>query len=293
MKSKHIPVLSKEVTAIIQPKKGGVYVDATLGGGGHLKMLIDNLEGKSRKVTKFIALDQDEEAIERFVDPDKENIEIQLFNENFEDLKKVLEKAKIKKIDGILADLGTSQDQIEGKARGFSFQRDEPLDMRMDKDAKVTAADLVNGLNAQELINLFTRLSDLGDVARKLAKGIIKEREKQPILTTKQLVNVIHQAVHRAQLEARVFQALRIAVNHELDSLRHFLPQAFETLDAKGKFVVISFHSGEDRLVKKYFKELVREKKAKYLAELISPSSEEIIKNSRSSSAKLRSIEKL
>jgi len=293
MKSKHIPVLSKEVTAIIQPKKGGVYVDATLGGGGHLKMLIDNLEGKSRKVTKFIALDQDEEAIERFVDPDKENIEIQLFNENFEDLKKVLEKAKIKKIDGILADLGTSQDQIEGKTRGFSFQRDEPLDMRMDKDAKVTAADLVNGLNAQELINLFTRLSDLGDVARKLAKGIIKEREKQPILTTKQLVNVIHQAVHRAQLEARVFQALRIAVNHELDSLRHFLPQAFETLDAKGKFVVISFHSGEDRLVKKYFKELVREKKAKYLAELISPSSEEIIKNSRSSSAKLRSIEKL
>lgn len=320
--TEHIPVMLNEVLKIIQPEPGKVYIDATLGGGGHFSGLIE--KAKNMKNITLIGFDQDHEAIERFKqtkiyqeasESTQKELKIDLVNTNFEEIDKHLKDLEVKKASAILADLGTSQDQLEAEGRGFSFLREEPLDMRMSKDLKVTAADLVNGLTKKELVELFSKLADLYKEARKIAEAIVKERGKNPILTTKQLIDVIHQsakagvgsqmhnghkkkhlstipAITGNKLEARVFQALRIAVNHELDSLKRFLPKAFEALEAKGKLVIISFHSGEDRIVKEFSKQKVEEGKAEYIKELLRPSPEELMQNSRSSSAKLRAIQK-
>ena len=307
--TKHVPVMLEEAIDLMDPKEGGVYVDSTLGGGGHFLKLIERA-----KKGIFIGIDQDQEAIDRVasqLDQQKsEHQKVILKQSNFENIAEILKEAGVKKVDAILADLGTSQDQLEAEGRGFSFLLDEPLDMRMDMSTTVTAADLLNGLSRRELIELFNKLADLYGISNKLVEKIVTVRQERPILTTKQLTDLIRQAVQKStrtnsvgslmktpkygdKLEARVFQALRIAVNHELYSLKQFLPKAFETLDANGKLVVISFHSGEDRIVKDFFKEKVNQKQAIFIEKLLLPGADEIVANQRSSSAKLRVIQKI
>lgn len=319
-KTKHIPVLLNEVIELLAPQTGGIYVDATLGGGGHFERMIETA-GDNAKTT-FIGFDHDKKAIQRVQDQLKlkfgreftkirENIyelvtdkdRILLINSNFENISKELDLIGIDKVDGIVADLGTSQDQLEDTERGFSFIESGPLDMRMDNRLGVKASDLLKVLSKQELFKLFNNLADLGQEGRQIVDAIVSTREEKEIETTDDLRKIINRAVplksvgsrtegigNKRNLEARVFQALRIAVNHELFSLQQFLPQAYETLSSSGKLIIISFHSGEDRIVKHYFKDLINQKKADYLEKLLIPSPSEIRLNTRSSSAKLRAV---
>ena len=304
-KTKHIPVLMNEVLEYLDPKPGEVIVDATLGGGGHFEAMINKVSGTTKK-TVFIGIDRDKDAIERFKENSEvlstlktnKNIELHLVHSSFEDLSKIIEEFKISKVDKILADLGTSQDQLDDENRGFSYRMDAELDMRMDTRSQVTAADLLNGLTEKELVKLFDELADMWGISKRMARAILKERKTSPILTTKQLKKLIYQAVplkhgsRTKSLEARVFQALRIATNQELYALTRFLPQAFEALSFKGRLAVISFHSGEDRIVKSFFKSKVETNEANIIDKLVNPMESEIAANSRSSSAKMRILEK-
>ncbi len=318
-KSRHKPVLLKESIHYLKVRSG-IYVDLTLGGGGHTKGIIKALGMKEGKILCF---DMDIDAVKRFeeyiIDNSwnkdnstfkKNNIEIILINRNFEYLNQELQNLKISKIDGIIADLGLSNDQINDTRRGFSYMNDSELDMRMDKRLNVKAKDLVNGLYEKELEEIFKRQDER--FAKRIAKAIIKERNKNPINTTLHLVQTIQkvlpfQTKGRSKSSSRaivgpywkkpvqrVFQALRIAVNSELSSLRKMLPQAIEALATGGRLIVISFHSGEDRIVKVHFKEAERKKLVKIINKKpISPTIKEINENYRASSAKMRVIEKI
>lgn len=324
--TRHVPVLLKEVLSTISPKAGGVYVDATLGGGGHFFSLLNAIPENTNPRSVYIGFDHDESAVrriirqievdfkERFTNT-RENVyelttpskRILLINKNFETLSEELALSKIYKVDGIIADLGTSQDQLDDLTRGFSFLETGSLDMRMDSKLQIKASDLLKILTRQELIKLFNNLADIkGKEGEWIVEEIMKAREHGDIKTTDELKKIITRAVplksvgsrtkgirNRRNLEARVFQALRIAVNHELDSLQQFLPQAFETLEAFGVLVVISFHSGEDRIVKHYVRSLVEQEVADYVHKLVRPSISEIKYNAKSSSARLRAIRKI
>ncbi|MBN1332007.1 16S rRNA (cytosine(1402)-N(4))-methyltransferase RsmH [Candidatus Dojkabacteria bacterium] len=304
-KTKHIPVLLDEVLESLNVQPGETVVDATLGGGGHFEAMINSIS-QAKEKTVFIGVDRDKKAIERFKENSKtlsslktsKNIEIYLINSNFAELESILMNLKISKVNKILADLGTSQDQLEDEEKGSSIKGESNLDMRMDENSQVSAADLLNGLTEKELVKLFNELADMQGISRRFVKRIIQERAKKPILTTKDLKKLIYQAVplstssRTKSLEARVFQALRIAVNQELYALTRFLPQAFDALSFKGRLAVISFHSGEDRIVKNFFREKVKAGKAREIDKLIEPKELEIAANSRSSSAKMRVLEK-
>lgn len=305
--TKHKPVLLKEAVDGLEVKGGETYIDVTLGGGGHSLKILENL-GESGKLVVF---DVDENALQNFKVILKESgfkqkadksrfenkkLEVILVKENFRNIDKALEKYNIKKISGIIADLGLSTDQIYG-VEGISFLKDGKLDMRFDKSSNVTASDLLNGLYKKELVDLFKRLADI-EFANALANEIVKSRIQSPLTTTKQLKRLIQKVVplHKRKgtnknPEAKVFQALRIAVNDELNSLRIFLPLAFEALASGGRLSVIGFHSGEDRIVKKFIAD--RSNELKIIEKLIRPSKQEIASNPRSSSAKLRVVEKL
>jgi len=313
MKTKHVPVLLQAALNCLQPKTGGTYLDATLGGAGHALKILDSLS----QAGKLIAIDQDNLALinfskqlqtKGFVVIKEENnytnllkgkLQVTLIHANFRNLRQVLKQVQIDCLSGVIADLGLSTDQLSEATRGFSFLAESELDMRMDKDLTITAKDLLNGLYKGELQKLFEKLGDIS-FAGKLAQEIVKMRLSKPITTTGQLKALVQKIVPyksrkgtNKHPEAKVFQALRIAVNDELNALREFLPQAFETLCPGGKLVIISFHSGEDRIVKNYFKEQVAEDNAKFISKLLKPTVEEIKINARSSSAKLRAIEKL
>jgi 16S rRNA (cytosine1402-N4)-methyltransferase len=324
MDSIHKPVLLKKSIELLNVKSG-IYVDCTLGGGGHTLKIKEELRIKNEK-GKIVCFDVDKEAIKRFEEYlvknswskinssfKKNKVEIILVNKNFEKLEETLVKLKIKRVDGIIADLGVSSDQLEDTKRGFSYSEDAPLDMRMDKRLEVKASDLVNGLYEKELANLFKGQDEV--FAKRIARAIVEERTKKPIKTTLHLVNIIKEALPRKgkiyankgtfrQLSRRkepywkkpvmrVFQALRIQVNSELSSLQNLLPQAFEALATGSRFVIISFHSGEDRIVKSFFKEKERLGEAKILTKKpVRPSASEVRENSRARSARLRALEK-
>jgi len=318
MKTKHKAVLLQETVQGLEVSPGMTVIDVTLGGGGHASRILMEMDYKG----VFIGFDVDEDAIVRFVDRLKEDFEINiekkddirvvtikneksddfkiyLINQNFDNLITVLSKLKITEIDVIYADLGISTDQLFDEDLGISFLREGELDMRMDKSLKVKAKDLVNGLYQKELINLFGSLSDI-KFAKRLANEILDQRKTAPIETTEQLRSIVKKIVPKRfrigsnkHPDAKVFQALRIAVNHELDSLRSFLPKALQTLSIGGKLAIISFHSGEDKIVKKFFIEKAKKQKLNILFKLIKPSAQEIEKNNQSRSAKLRIIEKL
>ena len=293
----HEPVLLKEIIDYLRVKRGEKYIDTTVGGGGHTKAIL-KLGGK------VLAIDCDLEAIKaarRYLAsacPPGKHYSWRLASGNFKDLFQIAKKEGFLNVSGILFDLGVSSYQLEKAERGFSFSLEAPLDMRMDPKLKVTATDLVNGLNKGELNELFARVGQ-EHYSRCFAEAICRARSLKPIKTTGELVDIINQALptkgRKSKLHpaTRVFLALRIAVNDELNNLKKALPQALNLLEPKGRLVIISFHSGEDRIVKQFFKG--QEKKGKLTIitkKPVRPTLEEINKNPRSRSAKLRVAEK-
>jgi 16S rRNA (cytosine1402-N4)-methyltransferase len=300
MKEFHQPVLLKETIEYLAVRKEGKYIDATVGGGGH-SALICQLGGK------VLGLDCDPEALDsarKYLSTACPaptlgrglNTSWRLVSGNFKDLKQIALANDFAQVDGIFFDLGVSSYQLGKPKRGFSFNSQEPLDMRMDPSLTLTAQDLINGLGKRELEKLFWELG--GEIqSRRLARFIVEARKKRPIKTCQELSEIIVKAIgnRRGKIHpaTKVFQALRIAVNDELNNLRQALPQAVELLGHEGRLVVISFHSGEDRIVKQFFKKMEGLKKLKILTKKpITPSEEEKKNNPRSRSAKLRAAEK-
>jgi 16S rRNA (cytosine1402-N4)-methyltransferase len=301
-----------EVIRFLAPKPGGTYLDGTLGGGGHAS-LIAELCVPGNGV--LIGIDQDEEALraagERLA---RFGSNARLLHGNFSELGLLLENIAIDALDGFILDLGVSSHQLDSAERGFSFQQDAPLDMRMDTSTGETAADLVNSLPEQELERI---IKEYGEErwARRIAAFIVKERSGTRIERTLQLVDIIKGAIPKAKWEERIhpatrtFQGLRIAVNHELESIEKGLRSAIDRLRPGGRGVVISFHSLEDRIVKHIFREYAtgcicprnipvcvcgRQPRVKILTtKPVMATEEEISANPRSRSAKLRAIEKL
>lgn len=291
MDNYHTPVMLKEVLDYLEIKPGHWYVDCNLGGGGHTKGILD-------KGGKVLGIDLDPDAIAEATKNFAQSKNLILVQENFSHLARLAPLAPLAP-SGILFDLGVSTHQLETPERGFSFNIDAPLDMRMDpKSTIVTAADLVNGLYEKELAELFWNLGE-ENFSRPIAKRIVEARQKKKIETTNELAQVILSVRRRTPADrthpaTRVFQALRIAVNDELNSLKIALPQALEVLAPGGRIAVISFHSLEDRMVKDFF----RDEEDKGSIEIITkkpvtPSEEEVEKNPRSRSGKLRVAEKL
>lgn len=280
----HIPVMVGEIIKLIDPQPGKTIIDATLGAAGHAMEL-------AKKGANVIGIDRDQEIIEiAHSNISKQNLtdRIKLKKGEFSKLKELVVGEKI---DGILFDLGVSSLQLDKPERGFSFMNDAPLDMRMDKELQVTAKDLINGLGRKELHELFTKLGE-ERYSRRIADAVIDARRLNPIQTTKDLVNIINSVIKKRDKihpATRVFQALRIAVNDELNELKAALPSALSLLSPGGTCVVISFHSLEDRIVKNIFGEAGSDFEI-LTPKPLTPTPEETSKNSRSRSAKLRAI---
>lgn len=307
----HKPVLPAETVQFLKPLTGGVLVDATLGLGGHSESILANFDE-----TKIIGIDQDARAI----DFAKERLEkfgdrINIFQANFSDLKKVLADAETEKVDGILADLGVSSLQFDSETRGFSFRFDAPLDMRMDADADTeTAAELLAELSEFEIARIIYEYGE-EKFSRRIARRIVERRERgEPVKTTKELAELVERSVKRGKKDkihpaTKTFQALRIAVNGELEILEQFIRDAVDSLNKDGRLVVITFHSLEDRIVKQTFQKLSGKcfcpprmpqcvcgavKEIEILTRKpIVPSEEETQANPRARSAKLRACLKL
>ena len=311
-KSKHVAVLLKPTVTSLQVKPEGVYVDVTLGGAGHTRKILAAMNWQG----KLIAFDQDPKPIDSFkkslIDDGfvldvvkginhlhKQGLDIYLVARNFSQLEGTLAELKLGSVDGVMADLGLSTDQLFEKERGFSYLSEGKLDMRMSPEFLVTAADLLNGLYEKELENMFLSLGDV-DFYKKLSRAIVKARNLKPFTRPSELKNLVHKIVPLSSRlgtnkhpEAKVFQALRIAVNDELNHLRKFLPQAFNALRPGGRLSVITFHSGEDRIVKNDFRDRVQLNNARYVYKILKTEEAEKAANARSHSAKLRSIEKI
>jgi 16S rRNA (cytosine1402-N4)-methyltransferase len=294
----HIPVLQKEVIRYLNPKPGENFIDATIGGGGHTAAILE----KNGPNGKVLGIDRDPEIL-KCLRPDLKHFEQQgrliLDNNNFVNLKKISEKCNFKRVNGILFDLGMCKWHLEGSGRGFSFQKDEPLDMRYDFEKScLTAQKIINEWSEEKIERI---LREYGEerFAKRIARKIAEMREVKPIKTTFQLKDIILRAIpqkfRRGKIHCatRIFQALRIAVNQELENLKIVLPQALEILEPGAKIVLISFHSGEDRIVKNFFREKSRQRVIEILTKKpIKPTLEEIKINPCSRSAKLRAIQK-
>ncbi len=306
---KHYSVMLNEAIDGLNIKSDGIYVDATLGYGGHSSEILKRL-----KTGHLYSFDQDEEAIS---DSKKRLSEIgdnfTIIYSNFVNMKEKLQELGIEKVDGILFDLGLSSPQIDNVNRGFTFMNDAPLDMRMDSSSSVDAKKIVNTYSVEELTNIFYLYGE-EKMSRVIAKKIVSERLNKTIETTKELVKIIESAVgakyfNKSHPERQIFQAIRIEVNGELTVLKSVLPDAIDLLNKEGRMSVITFHSLEDRIVKQLFKkmsevdDLVKGLPVipdEYLPSIklinkkpILPSENELKENSRSRSAKLRIIERI
>lgn len=291
----HKPVLLSEVLRFLNPRPGEIFVDATVGGGGHAYALLKNLQPGGF----LIGLDRDEEAIHAAslkLKPFGGNFK--LFQANFSSLPSILEEEGLKGVDGLLFDLGVSSYHLENVARGFTYQADAPLDMRMDRRQELTAAEIVNTWPEEELARILKEYGEERWAAR-IARFIVKAREKKPIRSTLELVDIVKAAIparfrrtgpHPAK---RTFQALRIAVNDELGELQRTLAELERLLNPGGRIVVISFHSLEDRIVKQTFKELSGKLLEILTPKPVVPSLEEIECNPRARSAKLRAARRV
>jgi 16S rRNA (cytosine1402-N4)-methyltransferase len=318
--SHHVPVMMEEVLECLQPRPGGQYIDGTLGGGGHTAAILQ----RSAPDGRVLGIDADQQALERvrikfldFVDSGR----LQLIHGNFLDLARIVDEANLTSVQGILLDLGFSSDQMDDPQRGFSFSADGPLDMRLDQSLAVSAADLVNSASEEELADIFWRYGE-ENRSRQIARRIVRERAKGSITRTSQLaalaaagVRFKAGAIHPA---TRVFQALRIAVNYELENLEAALPQVLDVLSlhhepglapgmAGGRMVIIAFHSLEDRIVKTFMRREASDclcpphtpvcvcgHKARLrilTPKPLVPSAQEIANNPRARSAKLRAAE--
>jgi 16S rRNA (cytosine1402-N4)-methyltransferase len=291
----HEPVLREEVLRLLDIQPGGVVVDATLGSGGHAREILRRLGPRGR----LIGIDQDPGALERAKENLKEFPNVDYVHANFAELDKMLDRLNLKKIDAVILDVGLSTEQLEEARRGFSFLKEGPLDMRMDPSREIRAGDLVNRLPETELEKLF-RIYGEERWARRIARAIARRRIEAPLETTSDLVEVVKRAVPRPahfgprHPAMRVFQALRIRVNEELEALETVLPKAFKALRTGGRLAVISFHSLEDRIVKQTFRHWAAEGRAELLTKKpVSPGEDEVKRNPRSRSAKLRAVAKI
>ena len=312
MSYRHIPAMPKEVEYYLNCRPGKICVDGTLGGCGHARKICENILPNGL----LIGIDQDMDAItnaEKILASYTSNI--RLFNDNFIHLPDILSQLNIAAVDGILLDLGISLHQIENSGRGFSFRADEPLDMRMNKQSGQTAERLINNLDRENLRDLFR---DYGEErwAKQIAYKIVTARKQQKIRTSKQLAQIVIDAIPGHALSkqkihpaTRVFMALRIAVNRELERLNTFMEQAANLLNPGGRLCVLSFHSLEDRIVKQRLKALEKgctcpprlplcicgqKAQVRILTKkVVRPSKEEVSANPMARSTRLRAAEKL
>lgn len=303
----HIPVLFHETIDSLTIKPDGIYVDCTAGGGGHSSAILERLGESGR----LVAIDQDPEAIAVLSERFDGDARVSIVHSNFSELDNILADLNIASVDGVLADLGVSSRQLDTDERGFSFHKDAPLDMRMSMEGP-SAADLVNTASKQELQRIIYTYGE-EKFAPSIAANIVKYREKKPIETTFELVDIIKNSMpmkakrdgHPAR---RTFQALRIEVNGELDKLDSSLDRMFEALKPGGRLSIITFHSLEDRLVKRRFNSYCegctcppefpvcvcgKKPRGKLPFKSKAPSADELLQNPRAHSARLRTIEKL
>jgi 16S rRNA (cytosine1402-N4)-methyltransferase len=307
----HISCMPAEAAHYLNLRPGGIYVDGTVGGAGHSRLICTHIQPDGL----LIGIDQDLDAIRharKILAPFYPRVS--LHHDSFSHLDRIIHELSLPGVDGILLDLGLSLHQIEGSGRGFSFMRDEPLDMRMDVEAKTTAAHIVNNWHVDDLTRIFR---DYGEErrARKIAKVIVQARSQHPLASSKELGELIYRCTPPAEARkqkihpaTRVFQALRIAVNCELDRLQRTLPRAVACLNPGGRLCVLSFHSLEDRIVKQTFREMARDchcppkapvctcggqAQVKLLTRrVVRPSTEEVAVNPMARSTRLRAVEK-
>ena len=290
----HNPVLLKESIDALVIKEDGVYVDVTFGGGGHSREILKRLGSEG----KLFAFDQDPDALGNLIDDER----FVLIPENFRFISRFLRFHRIRKVDGVLADLGVSSHQFDEAERGFSIRFDGDLDMRMNQKSKTSAKEIINTYSEEKLAEILFLYGELRN-SRNIAKTIVEEREKEKIETSFQLKNVLKKYLPNAlehKILAQIFQAIRIEVNEELDVLKEFLQQMPNLLNEDGRLSVISYHSLEDRLVKRFIRtgmfsgELEKDafgrsnEPMKKVGKLIIPNAAEIKINNRSRSAKLR-----
>ena len=295
----HNPVLLDESVGGLAIKNNGVYVDVTFGGGGHSRKILRHLGPEG----KLFAFDQDKDALSNSIDDQR----FTLINENFMFMKRFLRFHGITEVDGVLADFGVSSYQFDAPNRGFSIRFDAPLDMRMNQDDKVSAKTIINTYSEEELRRLFWEYGELR-IAPALARTIVEVRTERAIETTFELKNLLNKYLPRGKqnkILAQIYQAIRIEVNNELEVLKTFLMDSKEVLKQDGRLSVISYHSLEDRLVKRFIRNGMFEGEPdrdmfgnfsvpfKKIGKLIVPNAEEIKKNNRARSAKLRIAQKL
>ncbi len=319
MQTQHVPVMLEEVLKFLQPKPGGHYVDGTLGGGGHTEAILE----RSIPDGRVLGIDTDNQALARVAERLAEQVRTKrlvLVHGNFAELARIVDEAGFVSLQGALLDLGFSSDQMNDPERGFSFSSDGPLDMRLDASQEMSAADLVNNASEQKLADIIWRYGE-ENRSRQIARRIVQARAKQPITRTSQLAKLVASgvrykanAIHPA---TRTFQALRIAVNHELEQLETALPQMLDVLSREGnavkedgeggRMVIIAFHSLEDRLVKEFMRREAKDcicpphtpvcvcgHKARLrilTPKPIVPGDQEVHANPRARSAKLRAAE--
>lgn len=306
----HKPVLLQESIDYLNCKKGGIYIDGTLGRGGHSEEILKNLQGSGR----LIAIDRDLKAIETVREKLKDYKNLELIHNNYTNIPDIIENLKLDKVDGMLFDIGVSSPQLDNPERGFSYNYNAPLDMRMNQDQGLTAAEIVNRYSGDELNKI---IKEYGEEkwASRIASFIVDFRQNKPIETTFDLIDIIKAAIPASARRSgghparRTFQALRIATNNELNQLKDMIESVIPFLRPKGRICIISFHSLEDRIVKHEYRKLAKkcvcppdfpicvcDKKAQVRVitrKPVTPSKEELEDNPRARSAKLRAAEKL
>jgi 16S rRNA (cytosine1402-N4)-methyltransferase len=311
MQYRHVPVMVNEVVDYLNCSPGKTYVDGTLGGGGHAKAILEAIGPDGL----LLGIDRDPDSIAhagQSLHSFQPNL--QIFHEDFTNLPQILSRLHLTNVDGILLDLGLSLYHLEGSGRGFSFMRDEPLDMRMNPAQGHTAGALVNRLSEKDLADLLYRYGE-EPRARRIAKRIVESRRQQAIMSSLQLADIVKKAIPvryrrgRSHPATRTFQALRIAVNQELEALEEFLDKAVDLLNPGGRLCIMSFHSLEDRIVKERFRTLAKGcicpprfpvcvcQKTPQVSILtkrpVRPGPEEVMRNPMARSAKLRAAERL
>jgi 16S rRNA (cytosine1402-N4)-methyltransferase len=304
----HKPVMLQEVVELLGIEPGGLYIDGTLGGGGHTEAIL----AKSQPGGRVLGVDRDPEALARTAERLSTFGSAAILEKgNFAEMKEIAERRDFRQVDAVLLDLGMSSNQLDSPRRGFSFLRDGPLDMRMDPSQETTAANLVNGMEERRLADLIRELGE-EPCARRIAHRIVQERSKSPIETTGRLASMIEEVCGRrgrTHPATRTFQALRMAVNEEIESLREGLDAALSLVVPGGRIAVITFHSIEDREVKHFFArhagrwESLPEGGERWIGEEpavrlvtrkpVAPAEEEVKDNPRARSAKLRVAERL
>ena len=297
--SYHNPVLLRESVDGLNIKPNGVYVDVTFGGGGHSSEILKRLGEEG----KLFAFDQDEDALQNAIDDER----FQLINQNFRYLKQYLKFYGIRKVDGILADFGVSSHQFDEASRGFSTRFNADLDMRMNRNDELSAFEVVNSYSQEDLASVLFQYGELRN-ANAMAKAIVEARSQVTIKTTDQLKTVLARFLPKMKenkILAQIYQAIRIEVNQEIEVLKEFLLQVPEILEKGGRLSLISYHSLEDRLVKRFIRDGKFEGEPekdfygninvplKKVGGLVVPSPEEIARNNRARSAKLRIAEKI